>query len=105
MSNEFENSFRNHLKLNGEWNKIQASLKQQAFQLLLQEHDPVDTDTSSELINSLIYEYLSFHGYVHTLSVFKSESGSQKQDPNVIAEHLNLSAADVPVLYQLTNKQ
>jgi len=64
------------------------------------------------VINELIREYLSFNGYMHTLSVFLPESGQPKEisiPRGLLASEVNVQPVsaedkDIPLLYSMVNK-
>eukprot|EP00835_Amoeboradix_gromovi_P005579 NODE_537_length_7002_cov_0.281762.p7 type:complete len:106 gc:universal NODE_537_length_7002_cov_0.281762:4012-4329(+) len=101
---EFQTQFKNHLETTGEWDKMHASLKAQAYLLLLKHNQPQEQHESSQLINFLISDYLKYHGYIHTLDVFKSEAQPVKKSKKTIATGLNLECSELPLLYNLINK-
>ena len=105
MSQEFSTAFKNHLESTGEWDKLYTSLKGQAYQLLLKQHQPQEQHESSQLINHLISDYLTYHGYIHTLSVFKSEAQPVKKKKDVVAAELDCECTKLPLLYNLINKK
>ena len=104
QNQEFQMAFKSHLELTGEWDKLHAGLKAQAYQLLLQKNQPQEQHESSQMINTLIAEYLTYHGYIHTVSVFKSEAHPVKKNKKLLATELDLECTELPLLYNLINK-
>ena len=77
---DFKNAVRDRLAQNGTLKKMQASIRAEIIETLAEtttrQEPPKPKDTY--VIDELIREYLEFHGYRSSLSVFVPESGLQQ---------------------------
>jgi hypothetical protein len=67
----------------GTLDKVRALLKREMFTALSEQQVDLPTqkiDKHTKVLNELIMEYLTFHGYENTLSVFRNEASYNPQD-------------------------
>ncbi|KAF7710995.1 lisH domain-containing protein FOPNL, partial [Silurus meridionalis] len=99
-------ALREMLEVRGVLPQLRARMRAEVFRAL---DDVSETRPSPGphmlLINQMIHEYLRFHKYHHTESVFTTESGQQDVplDRTFIANELNIveepSTRELPLLY------
>ena len=103
---ELKNALKETLEQKGVLNEIRAKMRQSIFEAIESDDKPQPKLSNENLIiNALIKEYLDYNNYLHTASVFQSESGQPKLDRNFITSQLNIietnQSQQVPLLYSL----
>ncbi|XP_060774512.1 lisH domain-containing protein FOPNL [Neoarius graeffei] len=103
---DLKSALKETLEARGVLTQLRARMRAEVFRVL---DDPSEPRPSLSremlLINELIREYLKFHKYHHTESVFIAESGQQDVplDRTFIANELNVveepSTRTLPLLY------
>ena len=106
--NELKDALKETLEERGVLNQIRALMRQSIFEAIESDDKPKPKLTDENLIiNELIREYLIYNNYLHTNSVFLSESGQPKEafDRNFLAKELNIledpSSKKLPLLYSV----
>ena len=105
---ELKNALKETLEQKGVLNEIRAKMRQSIFEAIEGDDNPQPKLSNENLIiNSLIKEYLDYNNYLHTSSVFKAESGLNKDEltRDVISNRLNIietnQSQQVPLLYSI----
>lgn len=112
---ELKDAVREALRHKGVLPSLQASVRSQIFNVLLDSEDcprPEPPCDETLLINELIREYLCWHGLRDSLSVFIPETGQPAVRPfdrEFMAKKLRVKdtpqAQQVPLLYHLVARQ
>ena len=90
---ELKNALKETLEQRGVLNQIKAIMRQEIYESIENDDNPKPQLTRENLIiNELIKEYLDFKNYVHSSSVFQSESGQPKDIYNrdTLSKELNI---------------
>eukprot|EP00879_Flechtneria_rotunda_P013372 GHRR01013962.1.p1 GENE.GHRR01013962.1~~GHRR01013962.1.p1 ORF type:complete len:150 (+),score=47.45 GHRR01013962.1:1036-1485(+) len=107
---ELKDAVKQTLEQKGLLPPLQAHLRSQIYQVVLQAEDEQRPEPSNEnlIINELIREYLIFNGYRDTLSVFIPETGQPHTRPfgrDFLVKQLNAmethNTKQLPLLYSL----
>lgn len=107
--NELKDALKETLEENGTISKIRAMMRESIFNAI-ESHEKPKPKLSDEnlLINELIREYMIYNNYLHSNSVFISESGQPVDPPfdrHFISKELNIlednSSQQVPLLYSI----
>jgi lisH domain-containing protein FOPNL len=108
---DFKSAVRDSLQQNGDLPKIQAQIRAQiisSMEASCSGRPPVQTTSDTYLINELIREYLEFHGYRSSASVFVPESGlsmENRVERDRLAEQMNIqlgsNSRKLPLLYAM----
>lgn len=107
--NELKDALKETLEEKGELNKIRAMMRAAIFEAIETDDKPKPKLTDENLIiNELIREYMRYNNYLHSHSVFTSESGQPVDPPfdrTFIAKELNIiedsTSKKVPLLYSI----
>jgi lisH domain-containing protein FOPNL len=111
---DFKSAVKESLEQSGALPKIQAQIRAQiisSMETSCSGRPPVQAYSDTHMINELIREYLEFHGYRSSASVFVPESGLCKEnrlEREWLAEHMNVqlgpNSSKLPLLYALAAK-
>jgi len=116
---EMQEVLMTKLGQNGVLKKIKAQVRAEIFKAMMIESGSSSSNKGQEkkrsenvVVNEIVKEYLSFNGYMQTLSVFTTEAGLNKKRPfgaDFVAQEVGLSQDDgvdaetrkLPMIYQM----
>ncbi|KAJ3314121.1 hypothetical protein HDU76_002474 [Blyttiomyces sp. JEL0837] len=108
---DLKDALRSSLESRGVLADVKAKMRAEVFKSLHEETMAPPQLHETNVINELIIEYMRFHGYRSSLSVFTLEADIPKKerDRDSIANELSFKLdsypKDVPLLYGLTFKE
>ena len=105
---ELKNALKETLEQRGVLNQIKAIMRQEIYDSIENDDNPKPPLSNENLIiNELIKEYLDYNNYLHSSSVFQSETGQPKDALNrdTISKELNIIENEQnkqkPLLYSI----
>ena len=105
---ELKNALKETLEQKGVLNQIRGIMRQSIFEAIQSDDNPQKNLFNEDLIiNELIKEYLNYNNYLHSSSVFQSETGQPKDALNrdTISKELNIIESEQnkqkPLLYSI----
>ena len=105
---ELKNALKETLEQRGVLNQIKAIMRQEIYDSIENDDNPKPPLSNENLIiNELIKEYLDYNNYLHSSSVFQSETGQPKDALNrdTISKELNIIESEQnkqkPLLYSI----